>query len=180
MKYIMANVITVISDFLRPYYNIILAVFIFFIFTALAYFSYYQYYLPYLENKKLSDMANANGRKKIVNIFFFFVDWCPHCKTAKPEWNNFKVQFNNTEKNGYLIKCYDINCTEDNGTIEIADIPADASGSIQTTPTKISDLIRKYNIEAYPTIKMTKDGSTIEYDAKITYDHLDEFIKSTL
>lgn len=176
----MANVIIVISEFLRPYYNIILAVFIFFIFVALSYYAYYQYYLPYLENKKLSDMANTNGRKKIANIFFFFVDWCPHCKTAKPEWNNFKVQFNNTEYNGYLIKCYDINCTEDNGTIEISDIPSDASGSIQTTPTKISDLIRKYNIEAYPTIKMTKDGSTIEYDAKITYDHLEEFIKSTL
>ena len=179
----MANVITAISEFLIPYSNIIIAVLVFFIFVALAYFAYYKYYLPYLETKELSDMANTNGRKKIVNIFFFFVDWCPHCKTAKPEWNNFKLQYNNTEKDGYIIKCYDINCTEDNGVIEIADIPKDANTNgfeVKTTPTKIADLIRKYNIEAYPTIKMTKDGSTIEYDAKITYDHLDQFVNSTI
>ena len=179
----MANITTVLGEFFKPYANIITIVLVFFVFVAVAYYGYYRFYLPYLENKKLSDMANSNGRKKIANIFFFFVDWCPHCKTAKPEWNNFKLQFNNTEHSGYLIKCYDINCTEDNGSIEIADIPADASSNginIQTTPTKIADLIRKYNIEAYPTIKMTKDGSTIEYDAKITYEHLEQFLKSTL
>jgi len=176
----MANVITVLSDYLRPYANIILSVFVFFIFVALGFYAYNNYYVPYSEKQKLADMANANGRKKIANIYFFFVDWCPHCKTAKPEWNNFKLQYNNTERGGYIIKCYDINCTEDNGTIDISDMPPDANGEIKTTPTKIADLIRKYNIEAYPTIKMVKDGTTIEYDAKITYDHLDQFVNSVL
>lgn len=176
----MANVITVIGDYLRPYANIIIAVFVFIIFVTFGFYAYNQYYVPYSQKQVLADMANSNGRKKIANIYFFYVDWCPHCKTAKPEWNTFKLQYNNVEKNGYIINCYDINCTEDNGTINIIDMPADATGLVKTTPTKIADLIRKYNIEAYPTIKMTKDDNTIDYDAKITSDHLDQFIESTL
>jgi len=175
----MSNIITVISDTLRPYANSIMGLFIFFIFIAVGYYSYYKFYIPYIEKKKYSDVANINNRKKIANIYFFFVDWCPHCKTAKPEWNNFKLQYNNTEKGDYLIKCYDINCTADNGTIEIADIPPEA-GDIKTTPTKITDLIRKYNIEAYPTIKMIKDDTTIDYDAKITNSNLEQFIESAI
>jgi len=176
----MANVLTVISEALKPYANIIIVVFIFFIFVALGFYGYNKYYIPYAERQVLADTANANGRKKIANIYFFFVDWCPHCKTAKPEWNTFKLRHNNTEKGGYMIKCYDINCTEDNGTIDVTEIPDEATGLVQTTPTKIADMIRKYNIDAYPTIKMIKDSVTIDYDAKITEDHLDKFIESAL
>lgn len=176
----MANIINVIIENLRPYQTMILFVSTFIIFSLLAYYSYINYYLPYQKREKSSDVANQPNGKKIVNIYFFFVDWCPHCKTAKPEWNNFKIKNNNTDINGYTIKCYDINCTDDNGTIDIVDIPKDAKGVVKTTPVKIADLIRKYNIDAYPTIKMTKDDYTIDYDAKISTDSLDKFINITL
>jgi len=176
----MSNVLTVISEALKPYVNIIIAVFIFFIFVALGFYGYNKFYIPYSQKHAVSDMANANGRKKIANIYFFYVDWCPHCKTAKPEWNTFKIKYNNTEKGEYTINCYDINCTEDNGTIDIADIPDEATGLVKTTPIKIADMIRKYNIDAYPTIKMLKDNVTIDYDAKITSDHLDKFVESAI
>jgi len=175
----MANIITVIGEKLKPYKTIIISVLVFFLFVAVAHYAYKKYYLPQQEKNKMSDVANVDGRKRIVNIFFFYVDWCPHCKTAKPEWNNFKIQYDNTDVNGYTIKCYDINCTEDNGTITIVDMPDDGK-NIKTTPTKIADLIRKYNIEAYPTIKMTKDDYVIDYDAKISEESLDKFIHATL
>jgi len=178
-KYIMANIITVIGEKLKPYNTIIISCFIFVVFIALAYYAYKKYFLPRQEKNKMSDVANVNSRKRIANIFFFYVDWCPHCKTAKPEWNNFKINFDNSDINGYTIKCYDINCTEDNGTIDIVDMPSDAS-DIKTTPTQISDLIRKYNIEAYPTIKMMKDDYTIDYDAKITEESLSKFVHTAL
>lgn len=176
----MANIINVITEKLKPYSNIIISVVILVIFILLAYYVYLYHFLPYQEKNKMSDVANSNHRKKVANIFFFYVDWCPHCKTAKPEWNNFKVQYNNTEVNGYTIKCYDINCTEDNGTIDITDMPEEASGIIETTPTKIADLIRKYNIDAYPTVKMLKDNYTIDYEAKITEESLEKFVHTTL
>jgi len=183
----MSNVLTVISEALKPYSNIIIAVFIFIIFISLSYYGYKNYYIPYSEKQVLADMANANGRTKIANIYFFYVDWCPHCKTAKPEWDTFMMRYNNTEKGGYMIQCYSINCTDDNGTILMNDINAIPENAekekpydIKETPVKIADLIRKYNIDAYPTIKMLKDNTTIDYDAKITYDHLDKFVESTL
>jgi thiol-disulfide isomerase/thioredoxin len=178
----MPSVFTVISDYLRPYQTAIIFFVAVIIFGSLAYYSYNNYYIPYKKRMEDSDVANNPQRKKIANIFFFFVDWCPHCKTAKPEWNSFKTQYNNTEVNGYTLKCYDINCTEDNGSIDIIDIPNNVQEeyNIQTTPTKIADLIRKYNIEAYPTIKMVKDNYTIDYDAKITSDSLEKFIQTVL
>ena len=176
----MANVINVISEYLKPYQTMIIAVVTFIIFSLLAYYAYVNYYLPHMEKDKSSDVANQNNRIKIVNIYFFFVDWCPHCKTAKPEWTSFKIKYHDTEVNGYTIKCYDINCTDDNGSIDIVDIPNAAKGVVKTTPTQISDLIRKYNIDAYPTIKMVKDDYTIDYDAKISSDSLDKFINTTL
>lgn len=176
----MANIVNVISEKLKPYTNVITSAIVFIIFVLIAYYVYKNYYLPYQEKNKMSDVANSNQRKKIANIFFFYVDWCPHCKTAKPEWNNFKLQFNDTEVKGYTIKCYDINCTEDNGTIDITDMPSEATGLIKTTPTKIADLIREYNIDAYPTIKMLKDDYTIDYDAKISEESLDKFIHTSL
>lgn len=176
----MPNVFTVISNYIRPYQIFIMFIFIFFVFSGLAYYAYKNYYIPYREKDKKSDVANNPDRKKIANIFFFFVDWCPHCKTAKPEWNNFKVQYNNTEVNGYIIKCVDINCTDDSGSIDIVDIPENIQDDIKPTPMKIADLIRKYNIEAYPTVKMTKDDYTIDYDAKISADSLDKFVHTAL
>ena len=100
----MTNVITVIGEYIKPYQTTIIAVFTFIIFTLLAYYAYLKYYLPYMEKDKSSDVANQNNRQQIVNIYFFFVDWCPQCKTAKPEWTNFKIQYHDTDVNGYTIK----------------------------------------------------------------------------
>ena len=91
---------------------------------------------------------------------FFHVDWCPHCKTALPEWENFKKQFNNKEVNGYITKCVDVDCTDENS--------------------KVQNMISKYDIESYPTVKMVKDKNTIEFDSKITSNTLEHFVNTML
>ena len=35
----------------------------------------------------LTDASNAN---KTATLMLFYVDWCPYCKTAKPEWESLK------------------------------------------------------------------------------------------
>lgn len=100
---------------------------------------------------------------------------------AQPEWDNFKNQYHNTVVNGYLLQCYDINCTDDNGDEVIQyDNSSDVliTTNIEPTPIKISELIKKYEIDSYPTIKLTKDDIVVEYDAKITKDSLTKFINS--
>ena len=38
--------------------------------------------------------------KEIINnhskvFIMFYADWCPHCKTAKPAWDEIKTQYEN-------------------------------------------------------------------------------------
>ena len=54
------------------------------------------------------------------------------------------------------INCLEINCDEDESTAD------------------------KYKVEAYPTIKLVKDGTVYEYDAKPNVDTLGQFLNSVL
>ena len=69
-------------------------------------------------------------------------------------------QFNNKEVNGYITKCVDVDCTDENS--------------------KVQNMISKYDIESYPTVKMVKDKNTIEFDSKITTNTLEHFVNTML
>ncbi len=99
-----------------------------------------------------SEESNAN----IVEIMYFYTDWCPHCKNALPEWDQFKDIYQGKTIKNMKIKCLEINCDEDEETAN------------------------KYNVEAYPTIKLVKDDTVYEYDAKPNVDTLGQFLKSVL
>ena len=90
----------------------------------------------------------------------FSVDWCPHCKKAKPIWEELKTEYENKTVNGYTIIFTDIDCTNE-------------------TP-EIEKIITKYKIEGYPTIKLLKNGQVIEYDAKPSKATLEEFLNTVL
>jgi thiol-disulfide isomerase/thioredoxin len=55
------------------------------IFGVAAYFAYTWYAKPAIANKNIQNMANINQRDQTTEIYFFYADWCPHCKSAKPE-----------------------------------------------------------------------------------------------
>ena len=93
-----------------------------------------------------------------VEIMLFSVDWCPHCKVARPEWN--KVAESTKMVKGRKIIFTDINCTDE-------------------TP-EVTKLIKKYNIEGYPTIKLLKDGKVFDFDAKPTANHLTQFLEQVI
>jgi thiol-disulfide isomerase/thioredoxin len=151
----MASIIDILSRYIRPYYYYVISIVLLLIFLYIAYYAYNKFFVSKQVNK-FTNVANANRRNKDVNIYLFHVDWCPHCKKALPDWNDFKSVYNNTEVNGYIVKCIDINCTEE--TAEVANI------------------INSYGIESYPTIKMVKDQNTIEFDSKITKSALEQFV----
>jgi len=102
--------------------------------------------------------GSTESEGKPVEIMLFSVDWCPHCKVARPEWN--KVAESTKSINGRKIIFTDINCTDE-------------------TP-EVTSIIKQYNIEGYPTIKLIKDGKVIDFDAKPTEQHLREFLKQTV
>lgn len=104
--------------------------------------------------------SNTEKGSKEAEIMMFTVNWCPHCKTAKPEWDKIKAEYDNKDVNGYTIVFTDVDCTEE-------------------TP-ETTQLMNTYKIEGYPTIKLLKDGEIIEYDAKPQYDTLKEFLNKVL
>lgn len=155
----MANLIEYLRKLIAPYYKYILIAVVFAIFVYVGNYAYNQYYLKPSQNKIFSDVANANKRTEVI-IYFFHVDWCPHCKKAQPEWDKFVNHYNGKEVNGYIINCKDVDCTK-----ETSDI---------------TRVINQYKIESYPTVKMIKDEKTIEFDARINQHTLDQFVETML
>lgn len=201
----MANLITYANTLLKPYYKYITGIVLLILFILVSKFVYETYFVKYNKNKALSDVANAKNTKEICAIYFFYVDWCPHCVKAKPEWNAFKDQYDNKVVNGYVLKCYSIDCTKDNGdeviqfdnsigqgvyTSEDTNVEKDTASPsdksyqlpnqipIKPTPIKLSTLIKKYNIDSYPTVKLTKGDVVVDFDSKITKDTLIQFANS--
>ena len=152
----MANIYETISQYIRPYYSKILVLVLLGIFGWVAYYAYNMWGKP--KPKANADIYQPVGSKD-ATVYFFFADWCPHCKKAKPTWSQFTNKYDGNVINGFKIICVPVDCTD-------SDKPETAQ------------MIGQFNITTYPTIKMVKDGNTYEFDAKITTTNLDEFVKS--
>jgi thiol-disulfide isomerase/thioredoxin len=181
----MANLIVYANSILKPYYRYMIIIASILFFVLLSKYAYETYFAKKNKYKQSSDIANSNNIQPIMGVYFFHVGWCPHCVKAQPEWDTFRSQYNNTVVRGYLIKCYDIDCTKDNGetVITLDNTEKDSNDKyvttgIANTPVKIADLIKKYNIDSYPTVKLTKDDLVVTFEAKITKDTLIQFINS--
>ena len=139
-----------------------------FLFLLLLTFGIYYVYIKYYSTKLLELYKPNNEKmpewtkdnKNEVELLFFFASWCPHCKTAKPEWEKAKAEYNNNNVNGYNIIFSEVDCTHPDS--------------------KTTSMMDKYNIEGFPTIILLKNNEVITYDAKVTYDHLSQFLKSAL
>jgi len=145
-------------------YKILLTLTLLIIFIIISYLAIQYLKQKYMKNDGLmNDVANANTRNeaKEAVVRFFHVDWCPHCKTALPEWNTFKSQMNNKKIHNYTIKCIEHNCTDDNDS-------------------KIQELLNTYDIQSYPTVKLVKDEQILDFDSKITKNTLTSFLNVML
>ena len=124
--------------------------------------------LVYYYYSKTNTTFNANNEhntsgltgEKSAELLFFFADWCPHCKTAKPIWDDLKSEYQNKTINGYTVLFTEINCSEETAEVE--------------------KMMNQYNVEGYPTIKLLKDGQVIEYDAKPSKETLTQFLNTVL
>jgi len=97
---------------------------------------------------------------KSANLMLFYVDWCPHCKTAKPVWNDMKTEYEGTIINGYKVSFVEYNCTKE-------------------TP-ETQTLMDKYKIEGFPSIILIKDNQVIDYDAKPSKATMVQFLNTVL
>ena len=111
------------------------------------------------ENIPISE-NEQNQPNKTATMMLFSVDWCPHCKQAKPEWDKIKEKYEGKTINGYKMSFSEHNCTKESPEVD--------------------ELLDTYKIEGYPTLKLIKDNQVIDYDAKVTADNLLQFLTTTL
>lgn len=134
------------------------------LFSGLAIFYYIYYLSPNMKPKyshNSEETFGENGSQgKNAEVLFFFTDWCPHCKTAKPIWNEIKSEYENKTINGYNVIFTEIDCSNETAEVD--------------------QMMNKYNVEGYPTIKLLKDGQVIEYDAKPSKTTLTQFLNTVI
>lgn len=134
------------------------------LFGMLALYYYFYYVAPnmkasYKPNSEQIPIGSAPSGSS-AELLFFFADWCPHCKAAKPIWNDLKAEYENKTINGYTIVFTEVDCSNETAEVD--------------------KMMNQYNIEGYPTIKLLKDGQVIEYDAKPSKDTLSQFLNTVL
>jgi thiol-disulfide isomerase/thioredoxin len=131
-------------------------------FAVLAAVYYYYYIAPEMKAKYKpnSEHLPKDSESNSAELLFFYADWCPHCKTAKPIWNDLKSEYQNKTINGYTVVFTEINCSEESAEVE--------------------KMMNKYSVEGYPTIKLLKDGQIVEYDAKPSKETLTQFLNTVL
>jgi thiol-disulfide isomerase/thioredoxin len=112
---------------------------------------------PYVTNNEFSQKGKTNADGiSTADIYFFYTEWCPHCKTAKPIWAEFKSQMSGKQINGVTLNFFEVDCDKDTATSD------------------------KFNVKGFPTIKMMKGSQIIEYDAKPSVVNLIEFVNTSL
>jgi thiol-disulfide isomerase/thioredoxin len=140
-------------------WKILLIILFIIICLLVGYYSYKNYTTSKTNFQANRENSPGNG-ERMATLMLFYVDWCPHCKTAKPEWESLKEQYEGKEINGYKLSFIEHNCTNESE--------------------EVTSLMDKYNIEGYPTIKLLKDNQIIEYDAKPTKSTMDQFLHTVL
>lgn len=132
------------------------------LFGIVALVCYFYYVAPSRSTKYQpnSEGGGSSDTGKSAELLFFFADWCPHCKAAKPIWNDLKAEYEHKTIKGYTVVFTEIDCSEESPEVE--------------------RLNNQYSVEGYPTIKLLKDGQVIEYDAKPSRETLTKFLNTVL
>ena len=107
------------------------------------------------------EITDVEEETKEAELLIFTVNWCPYCKKAMPVWKKFEEEYNNKVINGYTVYFRTIDCTDEKNP-------------------EVKELLNKYDIDGYPTIKLIKDGEAILYDAKPEFNSLQQFLQTVL
>ena len=89
------------------------------------------------------------GQKHEAMFVLYYVDWCPHCKVVKPEWE--KLENDTSIKNVAITK---VNCEKDEKAAE------------------------ENNIEGFPTILFTHNNKVEAYEGSREYEDFKKFLMS--
>lgn len=114
---------------------------------------------PSHPSESFSGIENDSGND--YKLLFFYANWCPHCKAAKPEWEKMKAEIGDKPINGRTVKFVEYDCTE-------------------PTP-EMESVMDKYNVSSYPTVLLVAPGGQVTpFENKSTKDALVNFLNSNV
>ena len=99
----------------------------------------------------MKNREGFNSNSQRVVIYFFYVDWCPHCTKAKPVVEQVQQQYAN------------------NNQVEVRAVDCEAPEN--------RELVQENNVGAYPTVK-ANNGE--EMESAINQETLVAFIEQQL
>lgn len=106
-----------------------------------------------MNERKFIENGEFFKNKKIINseLYLFYTNWCPHCKTALKTWKQLE---NDSTFDKYKINLFKINCDDkENKTI-----------------------VKDFNITEYPTIVLLLNDKKYIYDTNLQKESLERFI----
>nr|QDY52272.1 thioredoxin [Mimiviridae sp. ChoanoV1] len=96
-----------------------------------------------------------NPGQNEVYLILFYVEWCPHCVSAKPEIAKLTEELDGKKVNNVKVNVRANNCEDSEVEQELA---------------------RENNVEGYPTIKLVKNNEVVDYNGPRTKEGLMEFL----
>jgi thiol-disulfide isomerase/thioredoxin len=108
-----------------------------------------------MELNNLTEKPNPRGNE--VVLVLFYVDWCPHCVSTKPEWQKLVSKMNNQKVNGANVKVHA--CNAEGSAVE-------------------KEFSLENNVQGYPTVKLLKENEVVEYNGARNADALEDFVKN--
>ena len=114
----------------------------------------------YYVNQNRNENFTDDDSRPVV-LYLFYVDWCPHCKTAKPQLSKLEKDLakNNNKVNGKTVEVRQVNC----------------EGSDEE-----KELAKEHKVNAYPTVVLHNQGENIEYNQGVSAEGLHGFLKDNV
>jgi thiol-disulfide isomerase/thioredoxin len=97
-----------------------------------------------------------------ATVYFFFADWCPYCKKAKPEWEAAKSKMDGTSVNGTKVVFKEVDCTA------------------KPPPKETQELMKMYEVEGFPTIVLVKGATPKKLEEKPTKESISTFVNANV
>jgi thiol-disulfide isomerase/thioredoxin len=118
------------------------------------------YILPnFLKGKMLNPNQEFIPSEKIYDdratVLFFYATWCPHSKKAMPEWKRFRQRTFGDPLRYNKIEFEEIDCNNDDN----------------------DTLLKIYNIDSFPAVRLKANGKTYIYEGKVTETTLTSFLE---
>lgn len=154
-----------IIDFFYEKKMLIGLIFLSLFFLTIAVYVYFNNIKPslnkqFVENREFipeDQDSSSNNQEQVATLYYFYTNWCPYCKKARPVIDDLKSELENKTFNNNRVIIQEVDCETDSSTAE------------------------KFKIEGYPTIKLvSEDGTVYDYDAKPNVDTLLQFLNEVL